>query len=263
MNSVNTTPALAVAELTVDYGGVRALDDVTFTVAPGEIVGLIGPNGAGKTTCIDAITGFATARTGRVMLGQTNLGESAPHRIAAAGLSRTFQSLELFDDLSVADNVAVGLATVAPAAVWTDVFGRGRRREVAPAVRDMLDHLGLSDVADRRPDALSNGARHLVAMGRALVSQPKVVCLDEPAAGLDTTETEGLATVIAGLVDLGTSVLLVDHDMDLVFGTCHKVVALDFGHVIASGTPAEVRRNALVREAYLGTLHPGSTGGQS
>ncbi len=257
------TPVLAVSGLSVDYGGVRALDDASFTVAPGEIVGLIGPNGAGKTTCIDAITGFAVARTGRVTLGDTEMCGLAPHRIARAGLSRTFQSLELFDDLSVADNIAIGLAHRIPARAWTEVLGGWRQRAGHPEVVAALDHLGLADVADRRPDELSNGARHLVAIGRALVARPVVVCLDEPAAGLDTTETVALAEVVAGLVELGTSVLLVDHDMDLVFGVCHRVVVLDFGQVIATGTPDEVRADALVRQAYLGTHRPDPGEGRS
>jgi ABC-type branched-subunit amino acid transport system ATPase component len=143
------------------------------------------------------------------------------------------------------------------------VLGGWRQRAGHPEVVAALDHLGLADVADRRPDELSNGARHLVAIGRALVARPVVVCLDEPAAGLDTTETVALAEVVAGLVELGTSVLLVDHDMDLVFGVCHRVVVLDFGQVIATGTPDEVRADALVRQAYLGTHRPDPGEGRS
>lgn len=233
------TGGLRVDALTVDFGGVRAVDDVTFTVEPAEVVGLIGPNGAGKTTVVDAVSGFTPITAGTVHLGDTELTAMAPHQRARAGLGRTFQSLELFADLTVAENLAVA----AP----------GGPADTSPAVASVLETLGLSPCAQRLPTTLSNGERHLVALARALMAQPQVVCLDEPAAGLDANETSALAAVVRATATAGTGVLLIDHDVDLVLGTCDRVVVLDFGRVIAVGTPTEVRTDPDVVAAYLGT----------
>lgn len=232
------TGGLRVDALTVDFGGVRAVDDVTFTVEAAEVVGLIGPNGAGKTTVVDAVSGFTAVTAGTVHLGDTELSAMAPHERARAGLGRTFQSLELFADLTVAENLAVA--------------SPGGASDHSQAVDSVLETLGLSPCARRLPTTLSNGERHLVALARALVAQPDVVCLDEPAAGLDTNETSALAAVVRATAKAGTGVLLIDHDVDLVLGTCDRVVVLDFGRVIASGTPAEVREHPDVVAAYLG-----------
>jgi branched-chain amino acid transport system ATP-binding protein len=245
---------LVVEDLTVAHGGVVALDGVTLDVPEGEVVGLIGPNGAGKTTFIDTISGFTRPRRGHVTFDGRAIDELAPHLRSRAGLVRTFQSLELFDDLSVRDNVLVAAGTPSLWSTLTDALWRKDHR--SPAAERVLALLGLEAVADRQPTELSNGERHLVALGRALVASPRLVLLDEPAAGLDPTETAELADRLRALPAMGTTVLVVDHDMSLIMGACDRVHVLDFGRVVASGTPSEVRVNPVVIAAYLGTGRP-------
>jgi len=223
---------------------------VTLTVAEASITGLIGPNGAGKTTFIDTLTGFTRPRAGRITFEGQAIERTAPHARARRGLVRTFQSLELFDDLTVRENLVIAAS---PPDLWstlTDALWPKRRDD--RAVDDVLLDLDLGAVADRTPDALSNGQRHIVALARALVARPRLVLLDEPAAGLDPTETAELADVLRRLPARGTAVLLVDHDMALVMGVCDTVHVLDFGRVVASGPPAQVRTDPVVIAAYLG-----------
>jgi branched-chain amino acid transport system ATP-binding protein len=245
---------LEVHDLTVRHGGLVALDGVTLAAEAGSIVGLIGPNGAGKTTFIDTITGFTPAHRGRVSFAGTDLTRAAPHARARAGLVRTFQSLELFDDLSVRDNLLVAAHTPTLWSTITDaLWPKSHDRSETRRVLELLD---LDAVADRLPTELSNGQRHVVALARALVSSPQLVLLDEPAAGLDPAETEALAEVLRRLPAAGTAVLVVDHDMALIMGACDVVHVLDFGRLVASGTPAEVRSDPTVIAAYLGTGAP-------
>ncbi len=240
---------LRATDVTVRHGGVVALSDVTLEVPAGHVVGLIGPNGAGKTTFIDAVTGFTRLERGTVLLDGRDITRFAPQRRVRAGLARTFQSGELFDDLSVRENLELAAHVPSWRSTVGDLFGvRPGRSEVDP----VLERLGIADLADRLPSDLSHGQRQLVALGRALASRPKVVVLDEPAAGLDSDETAALAEVIRALPASGTSVLLVDHDMSLVMGVCDRVEVVDFGRLIASGTPAEVRADQRVLGAYLG-----------
>ena len=242
---------LSVVNLTVRHGGVMALHDVTLRVPEGEIAGLIGPNGAGKTTFIDAVSGFKEAAAGHVLLDGERIDELGPHDRTRRGLIRTFQSRELFEDLTVRENLLVAASPPTRGGMLRDLL---RPRHDAPAVVDAeLDELDLLGVADRRPDELSNGRRHMVAMARALVARPRLLLLDEPAAGLDTHETAELAEVLRRLPERGVTVLLVDHDMSIVLGVCDTVHVLDFGGLIASGPPAQVRNDPVVISAYLGS----------
>lgn len=245
------TALLEADQITVRFGGVIANDEVTLRVDEGERVGLIGPNGAGKTTFIDALCGFVPA-SGRVTVAGRDVSGAKAAGRARAGLVRTWQSVELFDDLSIADNLAVAAHHARRFDLVRDLLGR----RPAPAVDHVtaaLARVGLDDKADAFPDELSHGQRKLAGVARALVSRPRVLCLDEPAAGLDEQESAALAAQLRGLSDEGFTTVLVDHDMGLVFGVCDRIVVLDTGRVIASGTPAEIRANARVLDAYLGT----------
>jgi ABC-type branched-subunit amino acid transport system ATPase component/branched-subunit amino acid ABC-type transport system permease component len=240
--SPTTEPStvLSVTSLTVRYGGVVALDDVGLSVGDGTIVGLIGPNGAGKTTMIDALCGFATY-AGDVRLAGESLAGLSPHRRAQLGLGRTFQGVDLYDDLTVEENVVVGV-NAAP-----------RKRHAR--VKDVLSVLDLTTIRHRNVGELSTGRRQLVSIARALAGQPRLLLLDEPAAGLDTSESEWLADRLRQLPTRGVTILLVDHDMGFVMGLCDQIFVLDFGTLIAAGQPAEIRTNRQVASAYLGSTH--------
>jgi branched-chain amino acid transport system permease protein len=223
---------LAIRDLSVTFGGVHALEHVSMEVHEGELVGLIGPNGAGKTTLIDAITGFVPC-TGRVELGGHDIGRMPPYTRARRGLSRTWQNTDLFDDLEVGENVAVAA-----------------RGDADP--EQILGLVDLAWAAPAMPDQLSEGARKLVGVARALAGEPRLLCLDEPGAGLDARESEELGRSLRELADRGQSTLLIDHDMGLVLSICDRVVVLEFGRVIADGPPEVVRQDERVIAAYLG-----------
>ena len=235
--------------LSVAYGGVRALRDVSLQIAAGELVGLIGPNGAGKTTFIDAVCGF-TAASGRIHMGDRDVTGWAPHRRARAGLARTFQAVELFEDLTVAENVAAAAYRPGPARTIREILTGQPRRP--PQVDRALAAIGLTDLADRPVDTLPQGQRKLVGVARALASGAAMICLDEPAAGLDSDESRQLGRRLRTLAADGTALLLVDHDIDLVLSICDRIVVLEFGTVISTGTPDQIRTDPAVRTAYLG-----------
>ncbi len=244
------TPVLSARGISVSFGGLRALVDVDLDVNDGELVGLIGPNGAGKTTFIDAISGFVRC-SGHVELDGRDISACAPHVRARLGLARTWQGIELFDDLSVQENLAV--ASVRPS-IWGSVREvLSRPLAATEAMDEALALLGLEGVADEMPGDLSQGQRKLVGVARALVARPRVVLLDEPAAGLDTNESDEFGRRLRQVVAAGTPVLLVDHDMGLVLGICDRIVVLEFGKVIASGSREQVQRDPRVVEAYLGS----------
>jgi sulfate-transporting ATPase len=238
-------PALSVEHLTVRYGGVVAVSDVSLHVDAGKVVGLIGPNGAGKTSLIDAVTGFARYEGSVRLVGESLDGLPAHVRVRK-GLARTFQALELYDDLTVEENVS--------AAVFSTV-NEHRHRQVATA----LDRAGLTAISDRHAEELSRGERQLVSIARACVSEPKVVMLDEPAAGLDAADSERLGARVRDIAATGTGVLLVDHDVALVLEVCDYIYVLDFGELIVEGDAATIRADRRFAEAYLGTLQPVST----
>ncbi|AZZ82315.1 ABC transporter [Gordonia alkanivorans] len=229
---------LSIRDVTVRYGAVTAVRDVGFDVRAGEIVGLIGPNGAGKTTLIDAISGFAPA-DGTVSLDGASIDGLAPHRRSRAGLGRTFQDIELYGELSVAENLAIA-AQRAPG-------------DTSDNVRKVLQMLEIDHLCEVPAADLSQGQRQLVAVARVLAGQPRVALLDEPAAGLDSTESRWLGDRLRAARAHGVSMVLVDHDMDLVLSLCDRVIVLDLGAVIADGTPDEIRTSPAVVGAYLGT----------
>lgn len=260
--STDADAGLRAEAVSVAHGGVLAVSEVDLAVRPGELVGLIGPNGAGKTSTIDALSGFVPHR-GRVLLDGVDLSALPPHRRARAGVVRTWQSVELFEDLSVREHCEVAAVTSGPLGLLADLV-RPRRHRDTSAVEEALASLDLADVADRDPATLSHGRQKLVGVARAVASRPRILLLDEPAAGLDTAESEEFGRRLRQLVDHGgPGVLLVDHDTRLVFGTCDRVVVLDLGSVIAAGTPDEVRDDPRVVQAYLGvgSTGPGPDGG--
>jgi branched-chain amino acid transport system ATP-binding protein len=246
-------PALELSSIHLAYGGLVALASVDLEVWPGVITGLIGPNGAGKTSLFDVVTGLTRPDRGQVLLHGRDVTRARPAARAKLGLGRTFQRLELFSSLSVRDNVAVAAEAAHPARPhrgWRHVT-----ESSAPAVVEaQLARVGLLDVASERVETLSTGTARLVEVARALAARPTVLLLDEPASGLDRTETERLAGMLLALAADGVAVLLVEHDVELVMRVCSQVIVLDRGSVLANGPPAVVRQQPEVREAYLGQL---------
>jgi branched-chain amino acid transport system ATP-binding protein len=243
---------LEVRGLTVAYGGLRAVDDMDLHVEQGQIVGLIGPNGAGKTSCIDAMTGLARY-SGTVALAGRSLDGLGPHHRARIGLRRTFQAVELFDDLTVMENLQVAAESSLARRSPIDTLRR-RRNSTASAVDTAIEMFDLGPVVSCLPSKLSYGQRRLVGMARTVAGSPQVILLDEPAAGLSQEETASLGMRLRRIAESGPSCLLVDHDMGLVLTTCTYVYVLEFGRVIARGTPQQIRQDRSVATAYLGTL---------
>jgi sulfate-transporting ATPase len=243
---------LSVHEVTVAFGGVVALDAVSFDVEPGEVVGLIGPNGAGKTTLLDVVTGFTPARSGSVRFDGGAIDGWSVERRARAGIVRSWQAVELFEELTVRDNLLVAADDQSAWRYAVDLVHPGRR-SATPLVDELVEEFGLGDVLDERPSSLPHGVSRLVGIARALVTEPAVLLLDEPSSGLGETEQLRLSETIKRIKDEHRcGVLLVEHDVAFVMSHCDRISVLDVGRKIAEGTPAEVSENADVRAAYLG-----------
>jgi ABC-type branched-subunit amino acid transport system ATPase component len=244
-------PLLRAESLVVRFGGHLAVNEVSLDAHAGRITGLIGPNGAGKTTTFNALCGLQPLTQGQVSFGGQDITKLKPHQRARRGLARTFQRLETFSLLTVRENILAG----------AEFRTRSARGAGPPAARtdELIERLGLGDVADDRVDALPTGRARLVEVGRALANQPRLLLLDEPSSGLNEAETAELATVLRELADDGLAVLMVEHDMSLVMGSCEDIYVLDFGSTIAVGAPAEIQRDERVRAAYLGDDAPATT----
>jgi branched-chain amino acid transport system ATP-binding protein len=255
---------LEIEDVTVHFGGVVALDEVSLSVRPGEVVGVIGPNGAGKTTLFNVVCGFVRPTTGTVILDGAVQGRIHPHRLASLGVGRTLQGLGLFPGLTALENVMAGATIRSHAGFWSALGGlpRSSRDEdaLAERARAALDDLGV-DAGGQLPATLPYAVQKKVALARALVSEPRVLLLDEPASGLSNAEMTELGSLIRRLAEENRlAIALVEHHMDLVMSVCDRVVVLELGRVIASGSPAEVKADPAVTAAYLGEEATGSSG---
>jgi branched-chain amino acid transport system ATP-binding protein len=247
---------LEITNLSKSFGGVKALSAVSLAVAPGEIVGLIGPNGAGKTTCFNLISGLLPPSGGQISLAGRSLGPLPPYARARLGLARTFQNIQLFGGMTVLENVLTGCHLRQPVGALAALLPLPRVSRARAANREraleLLDLVGLSPQADFPAEALAYGDQRRLEIARALAQGPELLLMDEPAAGLNPRETEDLSALLDRIRAMGVTLLIIEHDMDLVMGLCHRVAVLDYGEVIATGTPREIRRNPRVIEAYLG-----------
>ena len=256
---------LEVRDVTVRFGGLTALDAVSLTAAPRQVTGIIGPNGAGKTTLLNVLCGFVRPVTGEVSLGAASLTGLPPHRLASLGIARTLQGVGLFRGLTVLENVMAGATSQARAGFWPALLGLARSDRDERALRQRslaaLDRVGVADEAGRLPDQLAYGLRKRVALARALVTGPRVLLLDEPASGLSEAELPELGDLITELAE-DASVVVVEHRMDLMMSVCQAIAVLDFGRLIAHGTPEAVQADPAVTDAYLGTEAPAGEDGE-
>jgi branched-chain amino acid transport system ATP-binding protein len=249
-------PLLQIEKVNKQFGGVAALDDVSLSIEAGEIYGLIGPNGAGKTTFFNVMTGLYTPDSGRFQLDGQEYQPTAVHQVARAGIARTFQNIRLFNAMSALENVMVGRHVRTHNGVWAALSGhsrgRGKRRRPRAHAHRLLAYVGLAGFAHYRADSLSYGHQRRLEIARALATEPRLLALDEPAAGMNASEKVQLRSLLEKIRDDGHTLLLIEHDVKLVMGVCDRISVLDYGRVIAVGAPAEVRRHPQVIQAYLG-----------
>lgn len=252
-------PLLSVEGLGIAFGGLKAVNDVSFAVRPGEIASVIGPNGAGKTTLFNMISGLYQPGSGRVMLAGEDVTGFAPHLLARRGMSRTFQNLQIFQSMTVLENAVTGYHLRERGTVLADMLAlpaaRRRAREAEEGAMALLARVGLDRAAGREAGSLSYGSLKRLEIARALALEPKILLLDEPAAGCNAVETEEIDHLIAAVAASGVAILLVEHDMKMVMRISSHIVVLDHGEKIAEGDPATVSRNPAVIAAYLGAEH--------